>query len=331
MKRKRFWPRVASVACVVALVVLLRGCSPAVDPWKEAPGEPRVLASFPPIYCFAKNVAGEGPGVLCLITSTDPHEYQDPTTADILTVRKANVFFVNGLGLDDVVADKLRNNAGNARLQVVRLADALPEKLRRKLGEHEGHGHAHGNQAHHHEGNLDPHAWLGIPQAKIMVEKVRDELKTLDPSRAKQYDDQAANYLARLDKLLADGKAQLAGKHLHVIAMHDSMGYFADAFGFEVVDTLQPSPNVEPDAKRMQELVKKATEEKVRAVCYEPSKSGVSKKAAESLRDTLKGRGLTVTLVEFDPLETAEPGALNAGWYEERMRSNIANLTGAAK
>jgi zinc transport system substrate-binding protein len=322
---KRRWTRVAMVGSFALLVVLmLRGCGGPPDPWKAAPGSPRVLAAFPPLYCFASNVAGDGVGVLCIHTREGAHGQKDIPISDILAARKADLFLINGLGLElmDKWVDPLKNNSGNTKLKVVAVGeDAVPDEKRLHLGEHE-HDHAKGKD-HHHEGGDDPHVWLGIPEAKLMVEKVRDELQHIDPARKEQYAANAKAYLAKLDDLHAYGKEKLGKHKLKVITMHDSMGYFARCFGVEVVDTIQPVPGEDPAVQKMPKLIKKATEQKVRVICHEPQ---YDSKLAQLLTEGLKRNGVAAELAEFDPLETADPRELNAGWYERRMRENIDNL-----
>jgi ABC-type Zn uptake system ZnuABC Zn-binding protein ZnuA len=247
----------------------------------------------------------------------DPHEVKDPPPSEYLKVRKADLFLVNGLGLEtDKMVNGLKNNSGNTRLEIIPVGEAVPEAKRLHLGEHSK------------DTPLDPHVWLGIPEAKQIVEKIRDELQRFDPKRKEQYAANAKAYLAKLDALHAYGNDKLGKAGLKVIAMHDSMGYFARDFHIKVVSTIQVEPGEDPSARKMQELIKVGSEKKVHAVCYE--KKG-AKAPAETLLDQLKNKGVAAVLVEFDPLETAEPGELNAGWYEERMRANIDNLSRAVK
>jgi zinc transport system substrate-binding protein len=156
-----------------------------------------------------------------------------------------------------------------------------------------------------------------------MVEKIRDDLQRIDPARKEQYAANAKAYLAKLDELHAYGKEKLGQQKTKVITMHDSMGYFARAFGIDIVDTIQVNPGEEPAARKMQELIQKGTKEKVRFICYEPQ---FRPEAGQTLVEGLKRNGVAAALVEFDPLETAQPSELNAGWYEQRMRTNIDNL-----
>src|SRR4051812_33632516 len=97
-------PQVVTTVTVVLLGTFLLsflGCSKAVDPWKDVPGgSTKVLVSFPPLYCFAKGVAGDDAKVLSLLAATGPHEHQ-ATADDSLAAAGADLFLVNGLTLDD--------------------------------------------------------------------------------------------------------------------------------------------------------------------------------------------------------------------------------------
>src|SRR5947209_14116122 len=85
---------------------MLAGCTKYPDPWEGKSGPPRVLVSFPPLYCFVKNVAGPHVGLISLCTTTGPHHYQY-NVQDLLYLRHADLFFANGLTLDEQFTNKL--------------------------------------------------------------------------------------------------------------------------------------------------------------------------------------------------------------------------------
>jgi zinc transport system substrate-binding protein len=301
------------------LIAMLQGCSTAVNHWATAPGSPRVLTSFAPLYCFTKNVSGDGVGVLCLLSDKGPHEYES-SAGDAIKLRTADLFVINGLGLEEFV-EKLVNSSGKKSLIVARVGEAVAEKSRLPL-EH-NHAKDKDHAGHHHHGEFDPHVWLGIPEAKAMVEKIRDELTKVNPERKDVYAKNAVDYLAKLDALQEYGNQRL-GKHRKVITMHDSMGYFAKSFGIDVVGSIQINPGEEPAGPKLAELIKKGSEQGVNVICIEPQ---YPRSIAETLRNGLISKGVKgVEIVEFDPIETAEPGQLDAGYYERRMRENIDNL-----
>lgn len=306
-------------------VVPVVGCGNDGPPWPDKPG-PKVVASFPPIYCFAANVAGDDATVRTAMTSQGPHHF-DPKQSDALILRKADLFFLNGLGLDERAAGKLKSFSANGKLKLVELGEKLDKKLLEE-GEctHEGHDHAHG--AHEHP--IDPHVWLGLDMAELMVGGVRDELKEADPTRAADYDRRAAEYAAKLRKIREDGKAMLADKkERSFVTTHESLTYFARSFGLTVHDVIQTTPGKEPKGEELAKLVQEMVEHKIRVIAVEPQYS--SQGAATRIVEELKRKGIDAVLVPIDPLETANEADLNPGWYEAKMRANLDALSKALK
>lgn len=307
----------------VATALGLSGCRHAVDPWDGQAGPPRVVVSFAPLYCFTRNVAGPDAGVLCLLINQGPHGYE-ANPRDAVLLHKADLFLVNGLGLDESFADKLKNNADNPKLELVEVGEAVPESQLHRAAEEAGHDHGH-----HHHGTLDPHVWLGLPEARLMVQRIRDELKKKDSAHAQGYDDRAAAYLKKLSDLEAYGKEKLQpkkGEKRRLIAFHDSLYYFTRTFGLEVAGTVEKQPDVEPNAGEVGALVKLCKEQNVRVIAVEPQYP--EKTSAQTLLHELHGKGVKdAAFVVVDPLETANPDDLqNLDWYERKLRENIDNL-----
>jgi ABC-type Zn uptake system ZnuABC Zn-binding protein ZnuA len=307
----------------LAATVAFVGCGRAPDPWREVSGGPtKVVASFPPLYCFTKSVAGPDAAVLCLLETTGPHDFH-PDRQDALKLSKADLFLVNGLGLDDWVPGLVRD-AHNTGLKVIPVGDAIPKKLLLERDEDEDKDeHKHGHDGHEHHGEHDPHVWLGVPQAVALVGRIRDVLKEQDKLHAAGFDKRAADYTAELRKLQDYGRKALAGKkNKKLVATHDSLRYFCKSFGLELVGSIQPQAGVEADAGQLRELTKLCQKEHVRVIATEPQ---FSRATAETLGRQLRSRGLQVRIVEVDPLETADP-PLEPGYYVRKMRENLDNL-----
>ena len=305
---------ILTLALATAAAVNPVGCGGVKNAW-DPNRSPHVLAFFPPLYCFAANVVDSKAEVQTLMVDNDPHHF-DPTIQHSWLVRDADVFYTNGLGLDDRMADQLRRGAGNTRVRIVRLGDQVPEKDRVLLGN-----------------SIDPHVWLGIPQAILMVEAIRDDLKKAHPDRAKVYDANAAAYLKKLQEIQAHGDKAFADVKLEdrkFIAFHDSMQYFAKAFKLEVAGVVEIEPGTPPTSQQFDELLKICKEKNVRVIVSEPHFDRDN--AAQRLRDRLEKSGVSgVEIVEIDPLETAVPAELNAAYYEKVMRQNIDNLAAKLK
>jgi ABC-type Zn uptake system ZnuABC Zn-binding protein ZnuA len=316
--------RLALLGGVMGVALALAGCSSAPDVWKGKGGPPRVVVSFPPLYSFVREIGGDHVGIISLCTNTGPHHYHG-TTLDAGKLRQADLFFAIGMGFDDDFTDTARINSGNPRLkETVKLGDRLPKDLKLEGKEHDEHehGHAHKHDDHH---PLDPHVWLGIPQAKNMIGQIRDRLKEADPAHAADYDANAKAYAERLDKLQADGKKMLAGKKdRRLISFHESLTYFAESFGLEVPDIVEKVPGEGATAQELKPLIDRILKEKITVLALEPQypKEG----AAQVIVDELKKKGHELTLIELDPMETADEKELDGGWYERTMRENLEAL-----
>lgn len=315
-------------AGLMSMVLPLTGCSKHEDVWSFAPpGQKRILASFPPLYCFAANVAGDKAAVQSLLSQVGPHEYET-TPTDALKVRKAHLFLLNGLELD-TFAVKLVVASGNKNVAILKIGDRLGEEHHDLLlhMDEAGHQHAPGEH-HHHHGEHDPHIWLSPSRAKVMVELIRDRLDKLDPANGDAYKKNAAAYTQELDDLLAYGKDLLKDKKSKaIVTTHDSLSYFADDFGLQIVGYIQPRAGQEADAAKLAALKKLCKEKNVGVITVEPQ---YSRGTADTLRNALKGQGIDVAVVEVDPLETAPGGARpDPAFYVQTMRKNLETLAKA--
>lgn len=162
--------------------------------------------------------------------------------------------------------------------------------------EHDDHGHGeeeeHGEEGHddhghegHAHGLYDPHFWFDPPRVKMAVYDIAERLSELDPDGAATYKANADAYAAELDALHAwtesTVRAVPADRRV-LVTSHDSFQYFAQLYGFEVVGTILPglSPDVEPSAQHLHELVETLEEHPAPAVFGETT---VSERLAQSI------------------------------------------------
>jgi ABC-type Zn uptake system ZnuABC Zn-binding protein ZnuA len=340
---------------LLPVVGLAAGCGKVADGWPDKPGK-RVMVSFAPLYCFAANVAGDDAVVQCLLFDQGPHEY-DYKPQDAVRLHRADLFLINGLGLDEKFAATLKGNASNGKLPIVEVGECIPQnQLRKPL---ESADAADAKDDGHHHGDIDPHVWLGLPQAILMVDRIRDELKKIDPAHAAGYDQRATAYKEKLSKILADAKDRLSKKtEKQLVTFHDSLQYFAAALGLTIENSLQAHPDEEPNQQRLAKLVERCLEptlrEKpepaIRIIAVEPGQQ--SNPAARTLlrelqvklkerRKKLQEEGKTLAeaeriapepeIVEIDVLEEAAENDLTPELYERKMRDNIDRLVKALK
>jgi zinc transport system substrate-binding protein len=330
MRTARWW----LIPFVALLLALAPGCQSKPDDAKgggnwPAGDRPKVVVSFAPLYCFAAAVAGDDAVVRNVMTNSGPHDFV-PTKDDAKLVTGADLFFCVGLGLDEDKALAMKSTSGNTNLKVVQLGSRVdPKKLLEGSCTHDhsdgkGHDHKHGH---------DPHLWLSPDHAITFVNAIRDELKAADPSRAAGYDRRAADYVAKLEKLKADGQALLKGKKDNrIVTFHDALAYFSECYNIDIRGVLTQKPGQEPDAKELKKLIAICTDanKPTRVIAVEPQYS--TSTSGETLRKELLAKSLTdAVLVEIDTLETVKPDELKVEWYETKMRANLDVLAKALK
>ena len=183
-------------------------------------------------------------------------------------------------------------------------------------GEHEGHGH----------GVHDPHFWFDPLRVKIAVNDIAARLSELDPDRADTLSANASAYNEQLDELHAWTEEQtdlVPNDRKLLVTSHDSLGYFANLYGFEVVGViLSTTTEVEPSASDLAELIHEIEEYSVQAVFGETT---VSERLAEAVAAE---SGATVVRLHSGSLGTEGSGTET---YVAMVRTNVERIVEALK
>jgi ABC-type Zn uptake system ZnuABC Zn-binding protein ZnuA len=220
--------------------LLLAGCRAATP----TPGSdlPRVVATTSWLADVARNVAGDRLQVEVLIPAgVDPHEYQ-PRPQDVALLEQSQVLIVNGLGYEAWLEGTLQSLGGQRRLLVASNGlTPAPDPS----GEHPGG---------------DPHMWMDPLNVIGYVEQIRAGLTQADPDGAAAYARNAEAYIARLHDLDAWVREQVAGlpaERRLLVTNHDALGYFAQAYSFQLVGAVIPSvtTGASPSAQQLAGLI----------------------------------------------------------------------------
>ena len=191
-----------------------------------------VCTTFPQ-YDWVKNIFGEEAErfnvTLLLDNGVDMHSYQ-PAVKDIATAGSSDLFIYVGGESDTWVEDALKE-AKNKDLKAINLMETLDnfvkeeevvegmQEERKSLGHsheksskekqeqtqkesHENSQEINGQkEAADEEPEYDEHIWLSIRNAEIMVKNIEKAIEQLDSDNAKVYQNNAENYIKKLDTL----------------------------------------------------------------------------------------------------------------------------------
>ena len=242
---------------VLLLVLLLTGAGLTQlyvkEETKQQDSELMVVTSFYPMYIAAMNVIGatrgedsqnlSEPQTGCL------HDYQ-LTPADMKLLSGADVFIVNGGGIESFLSDVA---ADYKNLSIVNACEGLNLLSEEDEGEEHAHGDAHEDAAEehihgdtedthedgHNHGDVNAHAWMSIALYKQQVENILEGLCRIDPKHQDAYESNAKEYLAKVEDLEREQqslKEELAGKH--IVIFHEAYAYVAEDYDMEISYTM---------------------------------------------------------------------------------------------
>ncbi|MFN6439690.1 MAG: metal ABC transporter substrate-binding protein [Nostoc sp. DedSLP01] len=275
----------------------------------------KVVTTFLPIYLFTKAVAGNVADVEILVPpGTEVHEYQ-ATPENVKAIATANVLVKNGLGLEEFLADTIKNAQNSKLTQIDASKDIKPLN---EISPVETTQTNEERDREHSKGN--PHVWLDPVLAKQQVINIRDGLTTADPKNKTAYEANAATYIKELENLNNEFQQTLQkNPSCTFVTFHDAFPYIAKRYNLKQVAVVEiPEDQLSPtDVQNAVNAVKKY---KVKALFSEP---GVDNKLLASLSKDLK-----LNLRTLDSLETGET---NPQYYFQAMKANLQTLETACK
>jgi zinc transport system substrate-binding protein len=253
----------------------------------DGSGKIQVVASIYPIAEVVRNVAGDAGSVRQIVTGgQEPHDYS-PSPSDIVTIEQADLFVVNGLGMEPW-AEKIESDLEQKGIIVLE-AGQVVQKIKHDESEHQDEHageeeHASeeaGTEDHGHGSEYDPHQWLRIQNMILLTQAVQAQLQELDPQNAAIYQDNAAVYISKLEGLQQAYTDGLAVCSLNkAVVAHDAFGYLAEETGIEFISIAGLSPQDEPTPQQLAEIAEIMRETGITHIFYETL---VSPKLSETL------------------------------------------------
>lgn len=178
----------------------------------------KVATTFTVIADMARNVAGDAADVVSVTKpGAEIHGYE-PTPGDILAVRDADLILWNGMNLERWFEQFLANIGDVPSATVSEGIAPIPI--------------AEGS----YEGKPNPHAWMGLDNALIYVDNIRDALIENDPKNAETYRSNAEAYKAEIRQTIEPLKARIADlpeSRRWLVTCEGAFSYLARDFGMK--------------------------------------------------------------------------------------------------
>jgi zinc/manganese transport system substrate-binding protein len=227
-------------------------------------GKKSIVVTYSILGSIVKSLVGDQAAVIVSVPNgQDPHDWE-PSAKDIEAINKADLVIQNGLGLEG----GLEKTLSTAESKGVKFFTAADHITIRHVGQGEGIPSGDPDQA---IGAADPHLWMDPITLKSVVSALSTELKTdfkLDvSSRALELE----NRLDTLNQQVMDMVSVIPAGERKLVTGHESMGYFAQRYGFKLLGVIVPSlsSQSEVSAADLASLKKIIQENQVKAIFTE--------------------------------------------------------------
>ncbi|MDK2973776.1 MAG: zinc transport system substrate-binding protein [Methanofollis sp.] len=276
-------------------IVLMAGCL-GDDAIPADDGRISVAVTIPPQEEFVREIGGDKVDVMVLVPpGASPHTYE-LTPGQLTALGSVRMYAAVGSGIEFERAWMDKIVGVNPGMLLVNCSAGLTFLT----GDED------------EEGGTDPHVWLSVRNAEVMVENICAGLVEIDPDDAAYFEANRDRYLDDLRTLDTGIAASLEDrKGERIMVYHPSWAYFARDYG--LVQIPIEDEGKEPGPQGIERLIMQAEADNITVVFASPE---YSTKSARVIADAIGGR---VALVS--PLEAN---------YTENMKHVAAAFGGAA-
>lgn len=275
---------------------------------KSSGDKKTIYASFYPVAELVKMISGDKYDVKTIIeTSEEPHSFE-LTSQAMKDLSKADLIAYNGAGMESFI-DDLKDNVKDDD-KFLDLSDGLTLLDSSKEGSDMA--------------SINPHTWLSIKNAKVMVDNIYRKLSSMDPDNEKYYKDKLDEALAKfddLDKKFSDELSKVKDKEKYFVVSHAAFNYLADDYGLKQVAVTGISPEEEPSAKDLKTIADFVKEKNIKTIFFEGK---ATPKVAETLAKNTGTKTSTLYTMENLDDDMIEKGYF--GLMEENLKALVESF-----
>ena len=256
------------VMVLLLLVPLFCGC---VSQNELPSGRVYVVTTIAPLGDFITAVGGDRVEVTVLVPpGAEPHTYE-PAPSQMKDVAKADLYVMNGAGLEFWMDKILQVNKDMLIVDSSRGVELVSES----------------------GGETDPHIWISLRNAAKQVNNICTGLIQVDPENRDYYSKNRDEYLEKLKALDGELNQTFAAKtEKTFIVYHPAWTYFARDYNLDQVPILENEK--EPGPKYLGSIIDLAKRNNITVVFVEPQ---YNPKSAEVI-----AREMKATVEVLDPL-----------------------------
>jgi ABC-type Zn uptake system ZnuABC Zn-binding protein ZnuA len=228
----------------------------------------KVVTTTDDLAALVQEVGGDRVQVEALARGyQDPH-FVEPKPSFILKLYSADLLVVVGRELEVSWLPALITQSRNARIQAggpryldasltAKILDIPAGQVTRAMGD----VHPMGN----------PHYWLDPDNGLLIAAGIQRKLAEISPADAAYFAGRYADFEKRLKAAAARWHAAMAPyRGVKVVTYHRSWPNFAEEFGLDVIDYVEPKPGIPPSPSHVLTLIERMKREQVKLILVEP-------------------------------------------------------------
>ncbi|NJP36102.1 metal ABC transporter solute-binding protein, Zn/Mn family [Alkalicoccus luteus] len=231
--------------------LLLAACGEAESGGSEEEQDLYITTSFSVLGDIAATVAGEHAEVDYIVPiGEEPHEYE-PVPSDFRNVNEADVFYVNGLGLEEWLQRVVENAADTDVVETSTGVEEIPL---------EG------------EDGVDPHAWLSPANIPYYVDNIVADLSERAPDAAADFEangEQLKQEAKELSAQIEEELADIPEEQRLIVVSENAFKYFGADFDIDTDGIWELNSHEEGTTGQMNRIIDVIQDRGVPAVFVE--------------------------------------------------------------
>ena len=284
--------------CIIALigVIVWKNIDRANKKVAES-GKTKIVASFYPMYIIAENLT-EGAKNIELDLMADVnvgclHDYT-LTTEDMKKVEDADIFILNGLGMESFINKIVESNESMKTIDSSRNIQNLISG-----GE-----------------ETNPHLWTSIEKYIAQVENISKGLQENDPDNAEIYENNAQAYINELEQLKTEFKEKQSGLNgKKAICLNEEFEYLGEELEMDLIVVETDHEESTISAEELKNIINTSKVESIDMILIDKNDN---KSNAETIANE--------TGAKIYELNSGLTGSTDKDAYINQMRENIQIL-----
>lgn len=254
------------------------------------PDKPVISVSIIPQQYFIEKLAGDLAEVNVLVAPGASPATYEPSVSQLVKLEQSAVYMRIGyIGFEQSWMDKL--SAVNPEMKLVDLSEGVVV-IKDDSGPVKDQ-HRHSNEGHDHHGT-DPHIWMSVRNAQIIIRNIHRELLLLFPEKKGYLENRLTQFSKSIDSLdrAISGRLESLENRKFMI-YHPALTYYARDYGLEQISLEKGGKSPSPShLKNLSDLALRDSIDKI-----------LIQTQFDSDNANILARDIGSEIIQFDPLD----------------------------